>query len=215
MKQPAQTNLVMVIGAPDGTGSMKFADKVVLVTGASSGIGRATAEAFAKEGSYVAITGRNQANLDEVEKACCEYGAKDVLQLNVDFAELAAVKTLAEKVVAKFKRLDILVNNVGTVAMKSLCDETEENFDHLFTINVKSLLLLTQAAMPYLIETKGCVVNNSSLASMECMPHMLTYGMTKAALDYFTKTVALEYAPKGVRVNSVNPAMIRTNSLYE
>ena len=88
---------------------MTFADKVVLVTGGSSGIGQATAEAFSKHGSYVAITGRISANLDKAEKLCLEHGAKDVLQINVELSDIAAAKTIVDKVVAKFKRLDILV----------------------------------------------------------------------------------------------------------
>ena len=190
---------------------MNFAGKVVLVTGASSGIGRATAESFAKHESYVVITGRNQPKLDETGKTCRENGAKDVLQIKVDFSDISAVKSVVEKVVAKFKRLDILINNAGMAGMGSLSEETEEKFDFQFAVNVKSLLFLTQQAMPFLVESKGCVVNLSSVLSEECAPAMLSYGMSKAAVDYFTKTVALEYAPKGVRVNSVNPGVIRTN----
>lgn len=190
---------------------MSFSNKVVLITGASSGLGRGTAECFAKEHALIAITGRNVTALDEVEKRCFEIGAKDVLQICVDFSDQSKIAPVIDSVVEKFGRLDILINNAGTLKHGNILTATAEDFDLHFTINVKSMFLLTQRAIPHLIASKGNIVNVSSLAGPHSFVSLLLYGMSKAAVDQFTKTIARECAPKGVRVNSVNPAVVKTN----
>ncbi|XP_039269668.2 3-oxoacyl-[acyl-carrier-protein] reductase FabG-like [Styela clava] len=187
-----------------------FKDKIVLITGASSGIGAATALLFADHGSLLAITGRNQTNLEKVAKECKSKGAKDVLTIIADFVNLEDVKKVADEVIKTFGKLDILVNNAGVITNGNLEELTMEDFDWQFQVNVKSMVYLTQLLMPELVKTKGNIVNVSSICSVCQYPGVLIYNMTKSAVDQFTKTIALEYAPRGVRVNAVNPSNIWT-----
>uniref|UniRef100_UPI00193A9DA2 3-oxoacyl-[acyl-carrier-protein] reductase FabG-like n=1 Tax=Styela clava TaxID=7725 RepID=UPI00193A9DA2 len=187
-----------------------FKDKIVLITGASSGIGAATALLFADHGSSLAITGRNRINLEKVAKECKSKGAKDVLTIIADFVNLEDVKKVADEVIKTFGKLDILVNNAGVITNGNLKELTMEDFDWQFQVNVKSMVYLTQLLMPELVKRKGNIVNVSSICSVCQYPGVLIYNMTKSAVDQFTKTIALEYAPRGVRVNAVNPSNIWT-----
>ncbi|XP_039269665.2 3-oxoacyl-[acyl-carrier-protein] reductase FabG-like [Styela clava] len=187
-----------------------FKGKIVLITGASSGIGAATALLFADHGSSLALTGRNQTNLEKVAKECKSKGAKDVLTIIADFVNLEDVKKVADETIKTFGKLDILVNNAGVVTDGNLEELTMENFDWQFQVNVKSMVYLTQLLMPELVKTKGNIVNVSSICSVCQYPGILIYNMTKSAVDQFTKTIALEYAPRGVRVNAVNPSSVQT-----
>lgn len=188
---------------------MSFSGKVVLVTGAASGIGRETAKQFAKHGATLAITDKDE--LDLAEKECRDNGAEDVLQIHADFTNQQQVESVVDKVVAKYDRLDILVNNAADWRLGHLLTSSVEDFDLLFTVNVKAMFILTQKAIPHLVSSKGNIVNVSSLAGLHPIDGILLYSMTKAAVDQFTKLVAREYAPKGVRVNFVHPSFVRTN----
>lgn len=182
----------------------------MLVTGASAGIGRAIAKEFSKHAVSLVLSGRNSDNLKAVAQECIDIGAKNVHTVITNFEELSEVKSLLDEAIAKFQRLDILVNNVGVLNDSVLAEVKMEDFDWIFHVNVKAVLYLTQLAMPHLEKVKGNIVNVSSLGSSMQRPSSLVYGMSKAALDQFTRIVALEYAPKGVRVNAVNPAIVRT-----
>lgn len=186
-----------------------FQNKVVLVTGSGgSGTGAAIAISFAKSGAKVAITGRKAEPLqkvaDEIEKVS---GAKP-LQIVGDLEDRAFTKSLLEQVIAFYSKLDILVNNAaqwsreGTLESPQLLDV----FDKLMNINVRPAIQLTQLAVPYLEVTKGCVINMSSTAAHR--PRNLGYCTSKAALLMATQCMALECAPKGIRVNSVDSGRI-------
>ncbi len=187
---------------------MSFNGKVILITGASSGIGAGTAEHFAKLGASLALVGRNANNLSEVIKKCGEIN-QSILPIVADVNTDA--KRIIDETIAHFGRLDVLVNNAGVGAKSSIESTSMEPYDYIMTTNLRSVYELTTYAVPHLITTKGNIVNVSSTAGLRPFPIILTYCMSKAALDQFTKCVSLELAPKGVRVNSVNPAVIKTN----
>lgn len=121
------------------------------------------------------------------------------------------VKSIIEKTIERFGKLDVLVNNAGAGRQSTIEDATLADFDFGINTNLRSVFHLTSLAVPHLVKTKGNVVNVSSVAGLRAFPGFLPYCVAKAGLDQFTKCVALELASKGVRVNSVNPAVIDTN----
>ncbi|KAM7346574.1 3-oxoacyl-[acyl-carrier-protein] reductase FabG [Cochliomyia hominivorax] len=188
---------------------MNFTGKVVLITGASSGIGAATAETFAKNGANIVIVGRNVDNLKATELKCRE------INNNVNCLSIVAdVTTDSERIINetidRFQRLDVLVNNAGILASGGLLDIDVEQFDRIFNTNLRAVFTLTKLAGPHLIKSHGSIINVSSVAGLRSFAGVLSYGVSKAALDQFTKCVALEMAPKNVRVNSVNPGVVIT-----
>lgn len=189
---------------------MDFTGKVVLVTGASSGIGAATAEVFANHGANVAIVGRNANNLKATELKCKEANAKSVC-----LPIVADVTTDSEKiintVIGKFQRLDVLVNNAGILGYGTIMDIDLEQFDTVLNTNLRAVFALTKLAVPYLINSQGNIVNVSSVAGLRSFPGALSYCVSKGALDQFTRCISLELAAKNVRVNSVNPGVIITD----
>ncbi|CAK8681819.1 unnamed protein product [Clavelina lepadiformis] len=164
----------------------KFSSKVVLITGASSGIGAETAQAFAK----------------------CQ-----VLEVIADLEKPTDIDELVKEVIKEFAQIDILVNNAGILFGGGVANTNLKDFDTTFNVNVKAPLYLTQLCLPYLKKSKGNVVNVSSIDSEMHFVNSLVYGMTKSALDQFTKTTALELAKYGIRVNAVNPGLCHTNIL--
>lgn len=118
---------------------------------------------------------------------------------------------IVEQTLKKFGRIDVLVNNAGILGNGPLADLDIDEFDAVLNTNLRAVVLLTKAALPHLVQTKGAVVNVSSCAGIRPFANALSYGVSKAALDQFTKFVSLELAPHGVRVNSVNPGFVQTN----
>ncbi|XP_051924769.1 3-oxoacyl-[acyl-carrier-protein] reductase FabG-like [Hippocampus zosterae] len=186
--------------------------KVTLITGASSGIGAGTAVLFAKLGAVLALNGRDVENLTKVAKECTECGGgTQHLLVPGDLTDEDTVKKTVEEVIARFGRLDVLVNNAGILAMGGIETSDLATYDRVMNINVRSVYQLTQLCVPHLIKTKGCIVNVSSVAGCRSYPDNLAYCVSKCALDQFTRCVALELAPKQVRVNSVCPGVIVTD----
>nr|XP_018913063.1 PREDICTED: uncharacterized protein LOC109041250 [Bemisia tabaci]XP_018913065.1 PREDICTED: uncharacterized protein LOC109041250 [Bemisia tabaci] len=189
---------------------MQFEGKVVLVTGASSGIGAATAKLFAKYGASLAITGRNYANLKKTAEECKILGKKDPFLFTADLTNETETKRLLESVLLHFNHLDILINNAGVVELGVIENTSLEQYDRIFNTNVRAVYHLTMLATPHIIARKGAIVNVSSVAALQSYVGTLAYNMSKSAIDQFTRCVALELAPKGVRVNSVNPGAVLT-----
>jgi len=184
----------------------EFEGKVVIVTGASSGIGRATATLFAGEGAKVALVGRNKTALDQV-----------VDTISGETATIPADVTLEEDcgriirdTIGRFSKLNVLINAAGIIANGTIENTTLQQWDDMFKINVRSVFYLMHLAMPHLIETKGNVVNVSSVNGQRSFPNVLAYCSSKAALDHLTRCAALELASKGVRVNAVCPGVTVT-----
>lgn len=188
---------------------MSFTGKVVLITGASSGIGAETARHFASLGASLAIVARNVEKLNDCADSCAKISSKRPLVIVADVTKDA--ERIIDTTVAHFNgQLDVLVNNAGAGFGGPLESSTLEQFDEAMNVNVRSVFHLTKLAIPHLLKTKGNVVNVSSVAGLRSFAGFLPYSMAKAALDQFTKCVALELADRGVRVNSVNPAVIVT-----
>jgi len=192
--------------------AQRFAGKVALVTGASSGIGYGTAVHFAREGCSLSVTGRNKDALKRLVDECRQQGLQDgqVLTIVGDVGKAEDRERIIDETVRKFGRLDVLVNNAGILTMGS-CENTDmAEYDELFNINVKAPFHLTKLAIPHLRKTKGSIVNVSSVNGIRSFANVCAYNMSKAALDQMTKTVALEVAADGIRVNAVNPGVIVT-----
>ncbi|KAL4227997.1 hypothetical protein ACF0H5_013435 [Mactra antiquata] len=187
--------------------------KVVLVTGSSSGIGEGIAIHLAKLGCRLALTGRSVDNLNRVCEECIKAGLSgdQVLTIPADINKPDQRRSIIENTISKFGELNVLVNNAGMCHSLKITNITEEKYDELFDTNVKSHVFLTQLALPYLIKVKGNIVNNSSVCGQKSLPDDGVYCMTKASLDMFTQCLALELAPRGVRVNSINPGTIVSN----
>ncbi|XP_046548620.1 uncharacterized oxidoreductase MexAM1_META1p0182-like isoform X1 [Haliotis rubra] len=192
---------------------MALRGKVALVTGSSSGIGAGIATVLAREGAKLSLTGRNEKNLEEVAKNCKTEASDDVLTNVGDITQDAFRKTVVEATRKKFGKIDILVNNAGITGISPLQSTTKELYDSVMAINVEAPLFLTQLVAPYLIETKGCVVNISSCGTSTIVPGFGIYVMSKAALDTYTRYLAHEMVSHGVRVNAVNPGYIPTQIL--
>ncbi|XP_058826179.1 3-oxoacyl-[acyl-carrier-protein] reductase FabG-like [Topomyia yanbarensis] len=190
---------------------MDFKGKVVLITGASSGIGEGTAKYLANLGATLVLTGRNVSNLNQVGAACEAISKQKPLLLTADVSKEEDNARVIEEIVAKFSRLDVLINNAGIIGSGSIEDTSLEQYDEIMNTNVRAVYHLTMLAVPLLIESKGNIVNVSSVAGNRSFPGILAYGMSKAAIDQFTRCTALELAPKQVRVNAVNPGVIITD----
>jgi NAD(P)-dependent dehydrogenase (short-subunit alcohol dehydrogenase family) len=177
-----------------------------LVTGATSGIGRATAEALAREGAHVVISGRNEARGAEVVAAIEAAGGQAEF-VRADLESSGDVYALAERAAD----VDILVNNAGGAAGGATHELPEADFDEMFALNVKAPFLLTAAIAPRMVERGGgAIVNVTSMAGEFGMAGLSAYGASKAALALLTKAWAAEYGPKGIRVNAVAPGPTRT-----
>ena len=173
-------------------------DKVVIVTGGSSGIGRAAALGFAEQGARVIITGRRSGPLDE---AAADHS--NIVPLVADTAEPDdAVRTVA-KAVGTWGRLDVLVNNAGAGAILPLADATADRIRSIFAVNVIGPSLLAAAALPFLAATKGSIINISSTFGHKPAAGLSHSAASKAALEHLTRCWALELAPHHVRVNAV------------
>jgi len=185
--------------------------KVVIITGASSGIGAGTALHLASLGCRLSLVARNKAALDRVREECLTAGAKEVLVLPHDVGAEEQCQSLVDKTVEHFGGIDVLVNNAGVLIRSDFVSVTMEEVDLSMQVNLKSAVKLSQACLPYLQKTQGSIVNVSSIAGLRAYPGALAYKMSKAAMDQMTRCVALEVAPAGVRVNSVNPGVIITD----
>ncbi|XP_049878988.1 A-factor type gamma-butyrolactone 1'-reductase (1S-forming)-like [Pectinophora gossypiella] len=194
---------------------MSFSNKVVLVTGASSGIGAATAILFAKEGANVAIVGRNQTKLTKISEECEKHG-KMPLVINADVSKDEEAENIIKQTVEKYGRLDVLVNSAGISKFGSILDgKIVPVYDEVMNTNLRAIINLTTLSAPYLVESKGNVVNISSTGAelVPKVPQFIPYCVSKAALEHFTRGAALELSSSGVRVNVVRPGPVRTDMI--
>ena len=183
--------------------------KVALVTGASSGIGRATAVAFGREGARVALLARSLERLEETARRVREEGG-EALVLPTDVTVPEQAEKAVQATVGHWGGIDVLVNAAGIIASGTIENTTLEEWDQMFNINTRAVFYLMHLCVPYLVQRKGNIVNVSSVTGLRAFPNVLAYCASKAAVDHLTRAAALELAPKGVRVNAVNPGVVVT-----
>jgi NAD(P)-dependent dehydrogenase (short-subunit alcohol dehydrogenase family) len=190
----------------------EFQAKVALVTGGGSGIGRATAVAFAREGAHVVIGNRNVQRGEETVSMIRETGGKASFQ-RTDVMVAAEVDALVEHAVETCGRLDIAFNNAGIEGdvKPTVIDHTEANFDSVMDVNVKGVWLSMKYEIPQMLKRGGgAIVNCSSVAGVIGFPGIGIYSASKHAVIGLTKAAALEFSAQGIRINAVNPAVIDT-----
>jgi NAD(P)-dependent dehydrogenase (short-subunit alcohol dehydrogenase family) len=185
--------------------SQRFAGKVAVVTGGNSGIGLATAKAYAQEGARVAITGRNGATLEAARK---EIGP-ETLAIKADMSRLPEIASAMDQIRAKFDRIDALFVNAGTGKFVPFEEVTEQFFDDVMGTNLKGLFFTIQRAVP-LLSRGSAVVLNASINAHMGMPGSSVYGASKAAVVNLAQTLSADLLARGVRVNVVSPGPITT-----
>ncbi|XP_013188308.1 3-oxoacyl-[acyl-carrier-protein] reductase FabG-like [Amyelois transitella] len=202
---------------------MRFESKVVIVTGAASGIGAATAELYAKEGASVVAVDLNENALRNVTQRCNpnklangdagQNGNEDkkhVVHIVANVAKDDDARRIIEETINNFGKLDILVNCAGVYRDGTIIDSSVINtFDDVLNVNLRAVIQLTTLAVPHLKKTKGSVVNISSIKAI-AISTSYAYDISKVGVEHFTRRAALELGPLGVRVNAVRPGPVRT-----
>ncbi|MEJ7624184.1 MAG: glucose 1-dehydrogenase [Pyrinomonadaceae bacterium] len=183
--------------------------KVVIVTGASSGIGQATAHRFADAGFTVVAVGRNEQSLAGLASDS-RSGKDSIMPHLADVTDISQLERIVSETLQNYGRIDVLINSAGIIKNGSIENTSTDDWDNMMEINLRSVFVLTQKCVPHLIESKGNIVNLSSVAGTRAFPNILAYCVSKAAIDQLTRCSALELASKGVRVNAVNPGVVVT-----
>lgn len=187
----------------------RFAGKVALVTGATSGIGQACAIAFAAAGAKVACVGRKEAALQDVSERIRALDT-EALTVQADLSAAGEGERVVNETTKAFGGIDVLVNAAGHISSGTIENTSLDAWDVMMNVNVAAPFQLMQKALPSLIERRGNIVNVSSVTGLRAFPGVLAYCVSKAALDQLTRCASLELAAKGVRVNAVNPGVVVT-----
>lgn len=192
-----------------------FTGKAALVTGGSAGIGYAIARAFAREGARVAIVGRGKTGLVRAAGEIGEETESRVLALPADVASPDDCRSIVEEAAERLEGLDILINNAAHFALVPLAEADEVEAARFFNVNVLGPLHCARAFAAYALEHEqgGAIVNISSIAGSRPAPGCALYSATKAALESLTRTMALEWGPRGIRVNAVSPGHVNTEGV--
>ncbi|HTK37737.1 MAG TPA: glucose 1-dehydrogenase [Pyrinomonadaceae bacterium] len=187
-----------------------MSEKVALITGASSGIGRSTAKLFVNDGWSVVGVGRNQHELSDLRDEVRDAPGNLRSHL-ADLTETSQIDRLISDTLEHLGRIDVVVNAAGIIKNGNIADTTLLEWDRMMEINLRSVFYLMNKCVPSLERTKGNIVNISSVAGTRAFPNVLAYCVSKAAVDQLTRCAALELAAKGIRVNAVNPGVVVTN----
>ncbi|MCA9735425.1 glucose 1-dehydrogenase [candidate division KSB1 bacterium] len=189
---------------------MDFTNKVFLITGATSGIGKDTAILAAQKGAKVGLIGRNADALKGLANEMNSDG-EVALPLPCDVTDKSQLQKSFDKMIETFGKLDVLVNSAGIIHMHPIEQTTLEEWQELMDVNLTAVFIAMQMAIPHLEKTQGNIVNVSSVVGTRSFPGVLGYAVSKSAVDQLTRCSALDLAPKKIRVNAVNPGVVVTN----
>jgi NAD(P)-dependent dehydrogenase (short-subunit alcohol dehydrogenase family) len=189
---------------------MRLKNKVAIVTGSGTGLGRAIAVMFAREGASVVVNGRRPGPIEAVANEIDSAGGR-ALAVAADVTQAADIQRLIRAAVDAFGQLDVLVNNAGIIRSRTrAADCTEEDWQKTIEGNLTSVFLCSKYALPELIRAKGNIVNIASMAGLKGTPQRAAYGASKGGVVILTRGMAIDYAPDGVRVNAICPAFVET-----
>jgi len=187
---------------------MRFANKVVVVTGAGSGIGAATARRFSEEGATVVLIGHHRGNIEKVAKA---LSAERTVTRVADVSKPRQVEAAIAATVKRFGSLHVLVNNAGIFKGSTVTKTKTEEWEDVIATNAGGVFYGSRAALPHLVKARGCIVNTASVSGLAADWGAAAYNASKGAVVNLTKSMALDYGEKGVRVNAVAPSFTLTN----
>ena len=185
-------------------------EKTVVITGASSGIGRATALLFAENGAKVIAVGRNEDELNALRDESNGFEGS-IETRSAELSQPAQIDRFFDDAAANFNQIDALVNAAGILKNGSVENTALEDWDETMNINLRAVFYMMRRSVPFLEKNGGSIVNVSSVTGLRAFPGVLSYCVSKAAVDQLTRCAALELAPKNIRVNAVNPGVVVTN----
>jgi len=187
----------------------RFEGKAALVTGAASGIGRASAIRLAAEGAKMMLGAISKSGLEETAKAITEAGGQAAVQV-FDVSDADACRSCVSATIAEFGRLDVLCNIAGILKMTRFEDMTDEQWQQTLGINLSGVFYMSKAAIPHLLETKGNIINMASTAGLVGQAYNTHYCATKAGVVMLSRAMAIEFGDRGVRVNAICPGGVKT-----
>lgn len=190
---------------------MRFADKVCLVTGGGSGIGRAACLRFAAEGGRVAVVDLNEAHAGATARSIADAGGA-ALAIHADVGKPEEVRAAVQRAVERWGRLDVLVNDAAMMTFTPIVDLSIEDWDHLMAVNLRAVFLFCKYALPHM--QGGAIVNVSSVHAHETTPNVVPYATSKGGMEAFTRGLSRECAGRKVRVNCVAPGAVDTPMLW-
>jgi meso-butanediol dehydrogenase / (S,S)-butanediol dehydrogenase / diacetyl reductase len=186
---------------------MRFQGKVVIVTGAGSGIGEGTARRFSQEGANVVLLGDHERNIKRVAR---DLPPERTMTVVADVADWRAMERAVTKVVKTWRYLHVMVNNAGIFEGSTVLETKPEEWERVIATNAGGVFNGSRAALPHLLKTRGCIVNTSSVSGLRGDWNMSAYNASKGAVSNLTRAMALDYSSKGVRVNAVAPSFTLT-----
>jgi len=195
--------------------SASFTDKRVLVTGSGTGIGREIALEFARAGADVVVHYSSGSEGAQAAVQQIQEMGRRTLAIQADFSDAAQAQKLGEAAIAFLGGLDVLVNNAGITWNKPFEQVNVEQFDRVYSVNVRSPFFLTQKCVPSLVESRGTVINLTSIHAFAGFPEHAVYAGTKGAIVAMTRELAIELAPRGVRVNAIAPGSVMVDNYYK
>jgi NAD(P)-dependent dehydrogenase (short-subunit alcohol dehydrogenase family) len=194
---------------------MRLADKAILVTGGSKGLGREAALLFAREGARVAVSARGQEGLDAVVADAASEGL-ELLAIRGDVSSEDDCRRMVDTTIAQLGRIDVLFNNAGVLPVGTTWETSPEDFDLAMAVNVRGTWMMSRLTIPHMLERgSGAIINNCSVLGLKACPGAAAYNTTKGAIAQLTRSAALELAGTGIRVNAICPGTIVTPMVAE